>query len=224
MKKFTPRKHIILLGPQGSGKGTQAKYIAKMFHVSHIEMGALIRIVSKEKSALGRRINHIINEEGRLISDSVVGKILTKKLYSTPKKKGIVLDGFPRTVAQARMLDRLLSRLDRKLTLVIYLPLSQRSTIKRLSLRRSCVKCGTPWILGKTLAKKRKKCPKCGGDIIHRIDDQPQTIKKRLEEYVHKTRPIINFYKQRKILIQVNGESSIPIVWKNIKKHLHDYH
>ncbi|MFC1687956.1 adenylate kinase family protein [Patescibacteria group bacterium] len=224
MKKLTPRKHIILLGPQGSGKGTQAKYIAKMFHVSHIEMGALIRIVSREKSALGKRINHIMNKEGRLISDSVVGKILTKKLLSTPKNKGIVFDGFPRNITQARMLDRLLSRFDRELTLVIYLPLSQRSTIKRLSLRRSCAKCGTSWILGKTLAKKQTKCPKCGGDIIHRKDDQPQTIKKRLAEYIHKTRPIINFYKQRKILITVNGESSIPIVWKKIKKQLHDHH
>ncbi len=208
--------HVVLLGSQGSGKGTQAKRLARHFRLAHIETGALLRSAAQSTTALGRKIDHLMNVQGKLVPDAVVVKALREAVRQVPVRKGIAFDGYPRTIKQARILDVLLRRLGRRLTHVIYLPLSAATTIQRLSLRRTCQSCGTPWILGKTLSRSAKRCPACGGNIIQRHDDKPTTIRKRLAEYVRKTAPIVGWYRQRGILIEVDGEPSIDTVWKNL--------
>ncbi len=216
--------HVVLLGPQGSGKGTQAKLLAKQYKLAHIETGAVFRYFAAQHNTLGRKINRLINVEGKLIPDKMVIQVIAGAMQKVPRKQGIVFDGYPRTLAQARTFDGLLKKAGRELTHVIYIPLRQSTTIRRLSLRRICLKCRTPWISGVTIPRRAVICPQCGGKVIQRKDDTPPVIKKRLREYLKKTKPILSYYKHRGIVMTVDGEPSIGTVWRSIKKHLHDRH
>ncbi|MFH1236483.1 MAG: nucleoside monophosphate kinase [Parcubacteria group bacterium] len=218
MKTAKVIPHIILLGPQGSGKGTQAEQIARTLRLVHIETGALIRTQITRRTSLGKRIASIVNRQGKLIPDTLVARILAQKLQRVPRSTGVVFDGFPRTLTQARILDELLKRMKRQLTQAIYLPISQRTTVRRLSHRRVCQQCGTPWITGTTIGMRTKNCPRCKGMIVQRDDDKPKTIKKRLREYLRKTLPIVSLYRSRGILAEVNGEPPIGAVWRKVKK------
>ena len=212
--------NIIIIGPQGSGKGTQAKVLAKKFNLEHIVTGEMFRRFAKKKNTLARKIDYLVNKKGRLVPTPLVIKVLKERLIKIGKNKGLILDGYPRNLTQAKALDRILNKLKRKIDIVYYLPISQKTTLKRLGLRRSCQKCGQPYILGVDLKKSEKKCPKCGGQIIIREDDKPKAILERLKIFNRQTKPLIKFYKKKRVLIKVDGEPPIPIVTKNILKHL----
>ncbi|MFA6909471.1 MAG: nucleoside monophosphate kinase [Patescibacteria group bacterium] len=213
-------KHIILLGPQGSGKGTQAQLLKRKFRLAHIEMGAILRAAAGKPTPLGKRIHRIINTQGALLPDKLVNALLENAVRGVAQQRGIVFDGFPRTIQQAKTLNVILKKYGRVLTHVIYMPLSQRTTVLRLSKRRTCTSCGTAWILGKNIASDRTKCPRCGGLVIQRKDDTPTIIRKRLREYLHKTLPIVSWYKKMDIVMEVNGEQSVRTVWGHILRHL----
>jgi adenylate kinase len=212
--------NIIILGPQGSGKGTQAVVLAKKFGLQHVETGKIFRAMARRPTALGRTIHRLMNEKGRLIPSPLVIKVLRGVLKQVNLKKGLVFDGYPRNLAQARALDRLLRQLKRPLTQVFYLPISRTTTIKRLALRRICRRCGRIFILGKNLPRGVQTCPVCHGQIYQRDDDKPRAIAKRLELYLRQTKPLIAYYKRRGILITVNGEPSIPVVTKRVLRYL----
>ncbi|MFA5051596.1 MAG: nucleoside monophosphate kinase [Patescibacteria group bacterium] len=211
-------RNILILGPQGSGKGTQAGLLAGKLKLAHIETGKMFRRMAKRSTPLGRRINRIMNEKGKLIPDALANRILWQALKKVRRSQGIVFDGFPRTLAQARTLDRLMKRLGRQITLVINMPISRRTTIRRLSLRRTCDRCGRIFIAGKNISPRRVTCPVCGGKIFQREDDKPAAIAGRLAAYRILTKPVIRYYRDRHVLLTVDGEPPVQAVFKNILK------
>lgn len=212
--------NIIILGPQGSGKGTQAKVLAKKFNLEHIVTGEIFRKFARKRTALCRKIDYLMNKKGRLIPTPLVIKILKIRLRKINKNKGIIFDGYPRNLMQAKALEAMLRKSNRKIDIVFYLPISQKTTTRRLGLRRSCQECGQPYILGVDLKKNQKTCPKCGGKIIIREDDKPKAILERLKIFNRQTKPLIKFYKKKRVLIEVDGEPPIPVVARKILKYL----
>lgn len=217
-RKVMPH-NIVILGPQGSGKGTQAEMLVKKFNLFHVEMGMILRRLAKKNTPFGHTIGIIINKQGGLVPDEVVKKALLEKLRSVPVSRGILFDGFPRNLRQARMLDTIFTALDRELTEVIFLPIARKTTIQRLSLRRTCEKCSRIFIAGVSIPKHKKRCIYCKGAIIQREDDKPKAIAKRLSVYAKLTKPVVTYYKKQGTLITVNGEPSIKVVSKNILKY-----
>ncbi|MFH1207397.1 MAG: nucleoside monophosphate kinase [Patescibacteria group bacterium] len=224
MRLRKPIKNILILGPQGSGKGTQASLLAAKFNLAHIETGEIFRRMAKGKSALGRRINVLVNKKGALIPDALVIRTLENALRHVKNSQGVIFDGFPRTMAQAKALTLLLAKLGRKLTTVIDMPISRTTTIRRLSMRRTCMKCGRIFIAGVNIPLNGKKCPVCGGQIFQREDDKPKAITTRLKSYNKLTKPVVQYYKNQGTLVTVDGEPPVREVFKNILKLsiLHD--
>ncbi len=211
--------NIVILGPQGSGKGTQAEMLVKKFNLFHVETGMIFRHLAKKNTPLGHKINTIINKQGGLVPDEIVKKALLEKLRRVPASQGLLFDGFPRNLRQAKMLDAIFVTLDSELTKVIFLPIARKTTIQRLSLRRTCEKCNRIFIAGLSIPKRKKRCTYCNGKIIQREDDKPKAIAKRLSVYAKLTKPVVEYYKKQGILIAVNGEPPINVVSKNILKY-----
>lgn len=189
---------------QGSGKGTQAKLLAKEFGLKHICIGMLLREEEKSGSELGKQIGKSI-EKGNFAPDDAVLSILKKNL--TEK---FILDGHPRNLEQVKYLEELV-----KIDKVIHLEISEETGIKRLSGRKQCKKCG--FIFGLDLGSG-KECEKCGGELYTREDDYPEAIKRRIELYKKRTYPIVEYYKKQGILITINGERSREEIFEDIKK------
>ncbi len=207
---------IILFGPQGSGKGTQAKLLSRKLGIPHVSVGDLIRFEAAKKTPLGKKINSIISK-GELLSDKLTTRILEKRLRARDSRNGVILDGYPRTVNQARLLEKLLARL--KLppaNVAVNLKISRRESVKRLSARRQCGKCGSIYSLLSNKIRESQPCPKCGGKLFKRSDDEPTAIKTRLKNYEKQTKPLIVFYAKKKILREVNGEAPAKKVFKRV--------
>ncbi|XOU94524.1 MAG: adenylate kinase family protein [Candidatus Kerfeldbacteria bacterium] len=212
--------NIIILGPQGSGKGSQAILLAENFNFVHIETGKIFRKMAKTNTPLGIKINNLINIKGSLVNDDLVMKVLIKSLSKVPKKDGLLFDGFPRTLNQAKGLDKIFETINRELTHVIYMPIKKATTLKRLTRRRTCDKCGKIFISGVNIKSSVTKCPVCKGKIIQREDDKPKAILKRLDIFNKQTKPIINYYIKRGLVIKVDGEPTIKQVYKVVLRIL----
>ncbi len=169
--------NIILLGPQGSGKGTQAKLLANKFKLEHIEIGNALREIKKDDTILGREVAQII-DKGKMVPFQLVVKIVDKEVAIISANKGIVFDGTPRRLVEIKPLEKILKKNGRHITHVFFVQISERETINRLSKRYICSQCNKIFILEKDVANKSRKCPKCGGNIIRRKDDTPEGIKK----------------------------------------------
>jgi adenylate kinase len=213
---------IILLGPPGSGKGTQAKLLAKKFGLQYIGSGDVLRARQKVGDFTGKKLIKVMGR-GELAPSFVIIKILgdeLEKLKKQPKIKGFVLDGWTRIIHEAILADEALNwyEWDENVK-VLLINISRKESFNRLTKRRQCKKCGRliPW-LGEF--KKLKKCDKCGGSLITRPDDKIKVIKKRLEEYKKETIPAINYYKKQGKLIEINGEQPIEKVFQDILKTL----
>jgi len=219
MKHF---KIIILLGPAGSGKGTQAKLICKKFNLEYIGSGDMLRARQKVRDFTGEKLTKLMRR-GELAPSFTVVKLLgdeLEKLKKHSKINGFVLDGWTRIIFEAILIDEALNWYEwTKNSKVILINISRKESFNRLTKRRQCKKCGRiiPW-LGEF--KKLKKCDKCGGPLITRIDDKLESIKKRLEEFKNQTTQTINYYKKQGRLIKINGEQSIENVAKDILKAL----
>lgn len=200
---------IIFLGPQGSGKGTQAELLGKKLHMPVIEMGKLLRQASQINSVKGRKIKKIINE-GKLLPLSETIDILKNEINKINLQKGFILDGFPRNLDQAKKIEKFKNKI------VIYLSLSEKETLKRLGKRKTCSKCGKVFIDKRSLIK----CSVCNGKLEQREDDKPSTIKKRLNLFRKSTKPVLEYYQKKNELININGEQSIDNVFKEILKKL----
>ena len=207
--------NIIFLGPQGSGKGTQAKIIGDNLGLTVAEAGRLIRKASETDS----KIAEIINEKGQLIPAEEAFKLITGFLENNDHEiKNFLLDGYPRSIKQYELLKEWLKEKNAKVDLVIFLYISEEETVKRLSARRVCEKCGTNYNLI-TNPPPNGGC-ECGGKLIQREDDKPEAIKKRLAEYKKRTEPVIEMYRKEKILMEVNGERPIEVISEDILKRI----
>ena len=200
--------NIILLGPQGSGKGTQAEYIVKKYGLLHFSMGEYLREQVKLKTSLGKKIASII-DKGKYLPDELTNKLFLELLNKGIAKKGIILDGYPRSKIQSDFVFK-----NMKIDAAINIDISEQETIKRLSTRRICSKCGFNYSTITLKPKKEGICDKCGSKLIQRVDDTPEKIKKRLTEHKKKTSPLIEQYRSKGILHNINGEQSPEFVWK----------
>lgn len=208
--------NIIILGPQGSGKGTQAELLAKKFDLEHIEMGRFLREVAKLDTPLGKEIHETINIQGKLIDDKILKKVLHVKLGDLPREQGIVFDGVPRREDQLRYFEEAMLEFGRKIDAVIDINLPEKESIKRISKRRICRKNEHVLIIGKDIPSENEKCPICGSEIFQRIDDTPERIKTRLGIYYKDTKAVVDYYKKKGVLIEVDGRPSIEKVFENI--------
>jgi len=213
------RLNIIFLGQQGSGKGEYAQRLKEKYNVAHISTGELLRDEIKKKSKIGLKVEKIINS-GKLVSDEIITQMLKKRLQKADCKNGFILEGYPRTIKQAELLEDLLSSLGKKLDFVINLVVSDKMSIDRITNRRTCKKCGWVCNLKFIPPKKDGICDKCGGELYQRDDDKEEIVKKRLEEYHRQISPILNFYKQRGLLRDVDANRDYKSAVDDIEKIL----
>ncbi len=203
--------NVILLGAPGAGKGTQAVRIAAAMNIPHISTGDIFRKNIKEKTPVGLKAKSYI-DRGQLVPDEVVVEIVQQRIDEDDCKNGFLLDGFPRTIAQAEALDRLTN-----IDSVINLEVDLDKLVDRITGRRVCEKCGESYHVS---TKKDDICEKCGGKLIQRADDTEETVKSRLNVYKNETAPLINFYKNQGVLKNVDGMKSIEEVFEEISKAL----
>ena len=199
---------LVLLGPPGAGKGTQAQVLSKDLSLPHISTGDMLREALKAATPLGLRAKEYM-EKGGLVPDEVVIALVKERLLKSDAKKGFILDGFPRTPEQAISLDRNLGELKMPLDLVLYFKTSLPVIIRRLSGRRVCGKCGKNFHLTNFKPKVEGICDTCGSPLVQRPDDKEATIENRLKVYEKQTAPLIDYYKKINNLIEVSGDLEV---------------
>jgi len=194
--------NIILLGAPGAGKGTLAEVVISKFKVSHISTGNIFRQEISNKTELGLKISELI-KNGKLVPDDLTVEVLVNKIKDM--SGGMLFDGFPRTLAQAESLDKFLSQQGKAISAVIYINLPEEEILNRLSLRRTCKNCKSVYNLVSMPPKQENVCDKCGGELILRSDDKPETVKERLSVFHKQTEPLINYYRAGNKFFEING-------------------
>ncbi len=194
---------LILLGPPGAGKGTQASILSEKLNIITISTGAMLRAAVKENTPLGQKAKNYL-DNGQLVPDELVVSIVDERLKKDDCKNGFILDGFPRTVKQAEALDAVI-----EIDKVLSLEVDDDVIVERLSGRRECSKCATPYHILFNPPKTEGKCDKCGGDLICRADDNEDTIKKRLKVYHEQTEPIKSYYMQQGKVVIAHGKEKL---------------
>ena len=203
---------IIMLGAPGAGKGTQAKMIADRYNVPHISTGDIFRANIKNGTELGIEAKKYM-DQGKLVPDELTVKILLDRVAQDDCKNGYVLDGFPRTIPQAEVLDEALNKLGDKIDYAIDIDVPDENIINRMSGRRACVTCGSTYHMIHVPPKQEGICDRCGSELILRDDDKPETVKNRLKIYHDQTQPLIDFYTKKGILKSVDGTQDMNDVF-----------
>ena len=206
---------IIMLGAPGAGKGTQAKRIAKKYNIPHISTGDIFRANIKEGTELGKRAKEYM-DKGELVPDDITIGMLLDRIHKSDCKDGFVLDGFPRTIPQAKSLTEALSKLNEKIDYAINIDVPDDSIITRMSGRRACLSCGSTYHIKYSAPKKENICDNCGSELVIRDDDKPETVKKRLDVYHKQTQPLIDYYDNENILANVDGTKDMEEVFLDI--------
>ena len=212
---------IIMLGAPGAGKGTQAKKIAAKYEIPHISTGDIFRANIKNGTELGKKAKTYM-DQGLLVPDELVVDLVVDRVNQDDCTKGYVLDGFPRTIPQAEALDAALEKMGQKIDYAIDVDVPDENIINRMSGRRACVDCGATYHIVYAPTKKENSCDNCGGGLILRDDDKPETVKKRLDVYHEQTQPLIDYYTKAGALRTVDGTIDIDEVFAAIVKILED--
>ena len=206
---------IIMLGAPGAGKGTQAKMIAAKYSIPHISTGDIFRANIKEGTDLGMEAKKYM-DNGQLVPDELTVRILLDRVAKDDCKNGYVLDGFPRTIPQAEVLDAEVSKLGEKIDFAIDVDVPDENIIKRMSGRRACLKCGATYHIEHVPPKKEGICDTCGSELVLRDDDKPETVKERLNVYHKQTQPLIDYYNKKNIMKSVCGTKDVNDVFADI--------
>lgn len=200
--------NIILMGCPGAGKGTQSAKLKETLNLKHISTGDVLRAEMAAGTELGKQVSALINQ-GNLVPDELMISMLQNIISATTQ--GVILDGFPRTVAQAQALDTMMQRLERSISAVVMIDLPQEEVVKRLSSRRMCKQCGKP-----AAATTTQSTCECGGELYVRADDAPQSVKHRLEVYRKQTLPVKEYYQHSGKYVEINGNQTPDQVFKDI--------
>ena len=219
-KNMIDKFNLVILGPQGSGKGTQAELLAKKYKMKIIAPGDIARKELKLNSPLAGKIKKYV-DQGALIPNIFINKLIYNKLKKSCSGR-LIFDGFPRNFNQAKMLEKYTKQLKLKEPIAIYLKISRQTAIHRISARRVCPKCNLLFY-PKSPGYQKGICPKCRTKIIQRPDDNPKAVKKRLTIYYEQTEKNIDFYRSKHRLIEIDGEPKISLVWKMVLEKLNDY-
>jgi adenylate kinase len=207
--------NVLFMGPPGAGKGTQAEKIVSEFQIPHISTGDAFRLAMSQGTPLGVEAKSYV-DKGLLVPDDITNGIVKERLAQPDCAKGFLLDGYPRTLAQAEALDEMLRSLGRKLDHVINLTVDRNLLLARLTGRRICKSCGATYHVIFNPPRQEGVCDKCSGDLYQRSDDTEEKVGTRLDEYTNKTAPLLDYYAKQGILRQVNGEQDIQAVTAEI--------
>ena len=211
--------NIILIGPPGVGKGTQAKFLVEHFNIPQISTGDMLRANVRENTQLGIEAKSYM-DSGKLVPDIVILGMMKSRFSENDCKKGYILDGFPRTIPQAEGLDTLLNNMQHQIDIVLVLEVENEEIVNRLSSRRSCKKCGAVFNLLFDPPEIDGECNECNSALYQRDDDKPDTIRQRLNVYVKQTEPLINFYENKNLVSKINGLGNIDDVKNRMFKAL----
>jgi len=211
--------YLVLLGAPGAGKGTQAAVISKEFKLPHLASGDLFRQAVQKKTKLGELVKNYM-EKGALVPDDVTIQVISERLNEPGCAKGCVFDGFPRTLEQAKALDKALAERGKAIDKAIYIDVSEEELMKRLGGRWVCRQCQSPYHEVNSPPKVRGKCDMCSGELYQRADDNEATIKERLKVYSAQTAPALDYYKEKGKLVKVDGRLAIDQVSESVLKVL----
>ncbi len=206
------------MGPQGSGKGTQARMLAEKYDLQIFETGSVLREIASQDTEVGKKIDEIINKKGQFVPwDLMKKEVFDWGISKLDKNRGIVFDGTPRIVKEIEYWNE---KLDRKIDYIFYVDISEEESVKRLSVRKQCRENKHLLIVGKDLKEEDVKCPICGSEVFRREDDTPEKILKRLEWNKELLSPVIEYYEDKKMLIRINGEQSAGDVFEEIVSYV----
>ncbi|RKI83687.1 adenylate kinase [bacterium 0.1xD8-71] len=206
---------IVMLGAPGAGKGTQAQMLAKKYDIPHVSTGDIFRMNIKNGTELGMEAKKYM-DQGLLVPDELTVRILLDRVAREDCRKGYVLDGFPRNIPQADVLDEALSKLGDKIDYAINVDVPDENIIRRMGGRRACLSCGATYHIEHVPPKKEGICDKCGQELVLRDDDKPETVKNRLQVYKEQTQPLIDFYTKKGVLHNVDGTKDMNEVFEAI--------
>jgi adenylate kinase len=207
---------IVLLGPPGSGKGTQASALEERRGIAHIASGDLLRANVRDKTELGQRAKPYM-DRGELVPDDLILEMMSERLSQPEAEKGYVLDGFPRTVTQAEALEERLRGLKQGLDAVVYLEVPEAEILRRLGGRRTCPQCDAIYHVDTMPPRREGSCDRCGAGLVQRDDEKPEVIRKRLEVYSAQTRPLLDYYQARGLLREVDGTMGVDNMIREIE-------
>lgn len=211
--------NLILMGPPGAGKGTQAEKINKEYDIPHISTGDMFRLAIKEGTDLGKKAKEYM-DQGALVPDEVTIGIVKERLGKDDCKDGFLLDGFPRTIAQAEALQIIMRDLNEDIDYVLNVQVPEEKLVERLTGRRVCPTCGATYHTVYNAPKEKGKCDQDGAELIQREDDKPATVKNRLAVYLEQTQPLLDFYQEKDYLVTVNGDQDINVVFNDIQSEI----
>jgi len=207
--------NIIFLGPPGAGKGTQAKILVEKYGIPQISTGDMLREHVAKGTELGVKAKEYM-EKGQLVPDEIILSMVKERLSQPDAQKGFILDGFPRTVAQAEALDKMLEEMDKKIEFVLALIVPDEELVTRLTGRRTCKNCGMMYHIKFKPPKVEGKCDACGGELYQRPDDNEETVRNRLKVYHEQTAPLIEYYRKKGVLFEVDGSKSIEEITQQL--------
>lgn len=207
--------NLIIFGPQGSGKGTQADKLCEKFKLYHLETGQIFREIGREDSELGRKIKDL-NDRKELIPDEITVEVLRNYLEKVPAEMGVILDSAPRTLGQIQPTTKLMESLGRNIDKAIYITLPYEESIARITKRYACTVCYRHFVLDKHIKNIDDPCPTCGGPIMQRGDDTPDGVAKRLKDFYAITVPVVEYYREQGMLIEVDGNKGVEEVFQDI--------
>ncbi len=207
--------NIIFLGPPGAGKGTQAKILVEKYGIPQISTGDMLREHVAKGTELGLKAKEYM-EKGQLVPDEIILSMVKERLSQPDAQKGFILDGFPRTVAQAEALDKMLDEMGKKIEFVLALIVPDEELVTRLTGRRTCKNCGMMYHIKFKPPKVEGKCDACGGELYQRPDDNEETVRNRLKVYHQQTAPLIEYYKNKGVLFEVDGNKSIEEITQQL--------
>ena len=208
---------LLFLGPPGAGKGTQARELAREWGVPQVATGDMLREAMVAGTPLGREAKQYY-DRGELVPDDVILKMVAERFGQPDAAQGFILDGFPRTIAQADGLGAMLETLGHKIDGVIYFDVSEPELIRRLTGRRLCRRCQTPFHVVSAPPQREGICDKCGGELYQRVDDSEATVRNRLEVYKRQTAPLLDYYRQRGLLRTVSGEGTVDKIRQDLRE------
>jgi adenylate kinase len=210
---------IVLLGPPGAGKGTQAKLLQEEFHACQISTGDILRKAVAEQTPVGKQAAEYINR-GALVPDSVIVNLVAERLKDSDCRNGFILDGFPRTIPQAQSLEEILKKMGLGLRCVLLMQVPSGLIVERLAGRRICQDCGALYHRSFDPPKQQGVCDRCGGELRQRDDDREETVRGRLDVYEAQTAPLADYYRQRGILREIDGVGKVEDIQNRVIKAL----